>query len=75
MEIQRAWGEFRGAFGVQIAKIDAQNGLDIEDDLARIGPEGDGENGAIPAAEGLGKSATAGVSEGYFATRALPRET
>src|SRR2546427_6258701 len=65
----------RGILGVQIAKIDAQNGLDIEDDLARIRPEGNGEKDGDPAPEALGKSATAGASAGYFAPRALPCET
>ena len=33
-----ALGELRGVFGVHLAKIAAQNGLDIEDDLAAILP-------------------------------------
>ena len=38
-----ALGELRGAFGIHVAQIAAQNGLDVEDDLASIlpGPEGD----------------------------------
>jgi hypothetical protein len=41
-------GEMRAVFGIQIAKIAAQNGLDIEDDLAQILPESDLENDAHP---------------------------
>jgi hypothetical protein len=44
-----ALGELRGVFGVHIARIAAQNGLDVEDDLARILPAGDAENDADPA--------------------------
>lgn len=36
-----ALGELRGVFGVHIARIAAQNGLDVEDDLARILPASD----------------------------------
>jgi hypothetical protein len=39
-----ALGELRGVYGVHIARIAAQNGLDIEDDLARILPAGDTED-------------------------------
>jgi len=39
-----ALGELRGVFGVHIARITTQNGLDIEDDLARILPASDVEN-------------------------------
>jgi hypothetical protein len=43
-----ALGELRGVFGVHIARIAAQNGLDIEDDLARILPASDVENDGHP---------------------------
>jgi hypothetical protein len=43
-----ALGELRGVFGVHIARIAAQNGLDIEDDLARILPASDAENDGHP---------------------------
>lgn len=36
-----ALGEMRGVFGVHIAAIAAQNGLDVEDDLAEILPSSD----------------------------------
>jgi hypothetical protein len=36
-----ALGELRGVFGVQVAKIAAQHGLDVEDDLASILPAED----------------------------------
>lgn len=38
-----ALGELRGVFGVHVARIAAQNGLDVEDDLARILPSSDDE--------------------------------
>jgi hypothetical protein len=38
-----ALGEMRAAFGLHIAKIATQNGLDVEDDLARILPATDVE--------------------------------
>ena len=38
-----AVGELRGVFGIHIAQIAAQHGLDIEDDLASIIPEVDAE--------------------------------
>jgi hypothetical protein len=38
-----ALGELRGVFGIHIARIAAQNGLDVEDDLARILPASDDE--------------------------------
>ena len=41
-----ALGELRAVFGIQIAKMAAQNGLDVEDDLARILPAGDAEDDA-----------------------------
>lgn len=34
-----ALGELRGTFGIHIARIAAQHGLDVEDDLAQILPE------------------------------------
>jgi hypothetical protein len=37
-----ALGEMRGVFGIQIAKLAAQHGLDIEDELARTLPISDG---------------------------------
>ena len=40
-----ALGALRGVFGVHVARIAAQNGLDVEDDLARILPAGDIEEG------------------------------
>lgn len=40
-----ALGELRGVFGVHIAKIAAQHGLDVEDDLSRILPASDAETG------------------------------
>jgi len=43
-----ALGELRAVFGVHIARIAAQNGLDIEDDLARILPASDTENDGNP---------------------------
>ncbi|MDR3491503.1 MAG: hypothetical protein P4M12_05575 [Gammaproteobacteria bacterium] len=42
-EFNQALGEMRGIFGVHIARIAAQYGLDIEDDLAKILPEADNE--------------------------------
>ncbi len=36
-----ALGELRGVFGVHLAKLAAQHGLDVEDDLAQILPESD----------------------------------
>ncbi len=39
-----ALGELRSTFGIHIAKIAAQNGLDVEDDLARILPASDDED-------------------------------
>jgi hypothetical protein len=36
-----AVGELRGVFGIHIAAIAAQNGIDVEDDLAIILPRGD----------------------------------
>jgi len=41
-------GELRGVFGIHIARLAAQHGLDVEDDLARILPAGDAEEGATP---------------------------
>ncbi|MGB8682457.1 MAG: hypothetical protein WCD12_06190 [Candidatus Binatus sp.] len=38
-EAEIALGEMRGIFGVHIATLAAQHGLDIEDDLASILPE------------------------------------
>ena len=43
-----ALGELRGVFGVHIARIATQNGLDIEDDLARILPASDIEDAGPP---------------------------
>jgi hypothetical protein len=43
-----ALAELRGAFGVPIARIAAQNGLEVEDDLARILPVSDAEHEANP---------------------------
>lgn len=37
-----ALGELRGVFGIHIARMAAQHGLDVEDDLARILPEAEG---------------------------------
>jgi hypothetical protein len=39
-----ALGEMRATFGLHIAKIATQNGLDVEDDLARILPASDAED-------------------------------
>jgi hypothetical protein len=50
-----ALGELRGVFGVHLARIAAQNGLDIEDDLARILPASDAENDDHPARKGARK--------------------
>jgi hypothetical protein len=41
-----ALGEMRGVFGMHIAKIAIQYGIDVEDDLASILPAGD-DNGEI----------------------------
>ncbi|HEU0144345.1 MAG TPA: DUF6650 family protein [Nitrososphaera sp.] len=41
-----ALGEMRGVFGMHIAKIAIEYGIDVEDDLASILPEGD-DNGEI----------------------------
>jgi hypothetical protein len=38
-EFNQALGELRGVFGVHIARLAAQYGLDVEDDLAKILPE------------------------------------
>lgn len=38
-----ALGELRATFGLHIAKLAAQNGLDVEDDLAQILPASDTE--------------------------------
>jgi hypothetical protein len=43
-----ALGELRGVFGVHIARLAAQNGIDVEDDLARILPGSDDEEGEAP---------------------------
>ena len=43
-----ALGELRGVFGVHIARLAAQNGIDVEDDLARILPGRDDEEGEAP---------------------------
>jgi hypothetical protein len=43
-----ALGELRGVFGIHIARIAAQNGLDIEDDLGRILPASDIETDGRP---------------------------
>ena len=40
-EFNQALGEMRGIFGIHIARIAAQYGLDIEDDLAKILPYSD----------------------------------
>ena len=37
-------GELRGVFGIHIAKIAVSYGIDLEDDLASIVPEGEDEN-------------------------------
>ena len=42
-EFNQALGEMRGVFGIHIALIAAQYGLDIEDDLATILPDSDNE--------------------------------
>jgi hypothetical protein len=39
-----ALGELRGVFGVHLAKLAVQHGLDIEDELAQILPAGDTED-------------------------------
>ena len=44
-----ALGELRATFGLHIAKIATQNGLDVEDDLARILPASDVEDDDDPA--------------------------
>jgi Family of unknown function (DUF6650) len=43
-----ALGELRATFGLQIAKLASQNGLDVEDDLARILPGKDVEDSDDP---------------------------
>jgi hypothetical protein len=40
-----AVGELRGVFGIHVAQIAAQYGLDVEDQLASILPAGELENG------------------------------
>lgn len=40
-EFNQALGEMRGIFGIHIARIAAQYGLDVENDLAKILPESD----------------------------------
>jgi hypothetical protein len=40
-----ALGEMRATFGLHLAKIATHNGLDIEDDLARILPATDVDDG------------------------------
>ena len=48
-EFNAALGELRSSFGVHIAMIAAQNGLDVEDDLASIFPaEDDGDHDEWP---------------------------
>jgi hypothetical protein len=42
-EFNQALGEMRGIFGIHIARIAAQYGLDVEDDLAKILPYNDNE--------------------------------
>lgn len=45
-EFNGALGELRGVIGLHLARIAAQYGLDIEDDLARILPGADdGDDG------------------------------
>lgn len=44
-----ALGELRGVVGIHVARIAAQNGLDVEDDLARILPAGDVEDKDDPS--------------------------
>lgn len=44
-----ALGELRATFGLHIAKIASQNGLDVEDDLARILPASDTEDDRDPS--------------------------
>lgn len=44
----RALGELTDVFGVHIARIPAQNGLDIEEELARILPASDAETDRHP---------------------------
>lgn len=39
--LETALGELRGVFGIHIAKLAAEYGLDVEDDLAVILPEAD----------------------------------
>jgi hypothetical protein len=39
--LESALGELRGVFGIHIARLAAQNGLDVEDDLAVILPAKD----------------------------------
>jgi hypothetical protein len=39
--LETALGELRGVFGIHIAKLAAEYGLDIEDDLASILPARD----------------------------------
>jgi hypothetical protein len=43
-----ALGELRGVFGIQVAKLAAQHGLDVEDGLARILPGRDDEGEGAP---------------------------
>jgi hypothetical protein len=52
-EFNAALGELRGVFGVHLAQIAGQHGLDVEDDLARILPgedEGQRNRALRPAA-------------------------
>jgi hypothetical protein len=58
-----ALGELRATFGLHIAKIATQNGLDVEDELAQILPASDVEDDGDPAATTLGGSEAAARSE------------
>jgi hypothetical protein len=57
-----ALGQMRSTFGLHIAKIATQNGLDVEDDLARILPasdvEEDGDSGRKDARKRRGDPTT-----------------
>ena len=50
-----ALGELRGSFGQSIARIAAQNGLDVEDDLARILPASDTDDASPEPRPGRGR--------------------
>ncbi len=48
--LESALGELRGVFGIHVARLAAQYGLDVEDDLAAILPSADEESDDGPPA-------------------------